>query len=81
MQEKPPWDARLIEAIQRSARGPSAMPVRRTEVAFAVVVFVAVGILSVVLGRFLWYGYVGACFYAASLRARRRGTSGGTKQG
>jgi Flp pilus assembly protein TadB len=67
MQEKRPWDARLIERMQRQRRDE---PVRLGEVMFALALLVAIVVLSAVLGSLLWYSYVAVVFYFGQLGLR-----------
>jgi hypothetical protein len=69
MQEKRPWDGRLLERMQREGRAWEK-PVRRPEVLFAIALALVVVILSIVLTRFLWFSLVLVLFYVGQLRAR-----------
>jgi hypothetical protein len=69
MQEKRPWDARLIERMQRQRRDWDK-PVWHGEVVFALALLVAIVVLSAVLGSLLWYAYVAAGFYFGQLGVR-----------
>jgi hypothetical protein len=69
MQEKRPWDARLLERLQREGR-EWERPVGRKEVVFAATLVLVVVILSIALDTFLWLGVGFALFYIGLLRAR-----------